>query len=195
MLDVFDGLLARLLRVAGDFGKQLDSLADVVSFGLLPAFMGMEMLLRYENQTATELGFLRFSPLILAVFAALRLAKFNIDPTQSTHFIGLPTPSMAAFFGAWAMAVHSGSLSAQWTHPFAIVASSLAMSGLMVAPIPLFSLKPKNGKLSPLLWACAAVGLLSAGLLGWWSISLVVLSYVLLSIVFFRPGHVPSQGS
>jgi len=189
ILDVFDGLVARLLGVAGDFGKQLDSLADVVSFGLLPSFMAMELLSRSGDPSFSGHGAGRFIALILAVFAALRLAKFNIDPGQKTHFTGLPTPSMAAFFGSWAMAVESGSRSSWALNPIAIVVACVLMSALMVAPIPLFSLKPKDGKLSPLLYVCGAIGLGAAFFAGWWSLALVVLSYVLLSIGFFRPGR------
>ncbi len=90
--DFLDGFVARLLKVSGDFGKELDSLADVISFGALPSvYMYLFLENQYQNQYIPFLG------LMIGVFSALRLAKFNLDDQQSDKFIGLPTPANAIF--------------------------------------------------------------------------------------------------
>lgn len=194
LLDVFDGLVARLLGVDGDFGKQLDSLADAVSFGALPAALAWELLLRWETATGNSVGFWRYGTLLIAVFAALRLAKFNIDPGQKTHFIGLPTPAMAAFFGGWGMAVESGA-SAAWHQPTLVWLASVFMCFLMVSPLPLFSLKRSPGKPpSPGIGIVLGLGLLGAGFLHWWTLPLVVVLYPLISLAVFRPVADTGQG-
>ncbi|MFZ5552461.1 MAG: CDP-alcohol phosphatidyltransferase family protein [Bacteroidota bacterium] len=105
VLDFFDGFLARLLKVSGDLGKQLDSLADVVSFGVVPGVVMFQYLkftayqdLEYPvNETDYEVWYFYISFLI-PLFSAFRLAKFNIDERQSSGFLGLPTPANAIFF-------------------------------------------------------------------------------------------------
>jgi len=90
--DFLDGFVARLLKVSGDFGKELDSLADIISFGALPSvYMYLFLENQYQNQYIPLLG------LMIGVFSALRLAKFNLDDQQSDKFIGLPTPANAIF--------------------------------------------------------------------------------------------------
>jgi len=186
-LDVFDGLVARLLGVDGDFGKQLDSLADVVSFGALPSAFAWELLLRWETATGNSVGAWRYLTLLLAVFAALRLAKFNLDPGQKTHFIGLPTPAMAAFFGGWGMAVDSGA-TVLWHHPIIVLIATGFMCFLMIAPLPLFSLKRSPGKpFSPGIGILLGLGLFGVWFLHWWTLPLVVVLYPLISLAIFRP--------
>ncbi|HPR60406.1 MAG TPA: CDP-alcohol phosphatidyltransferase family protein, partial [Prolixibacteraceae bacterium] len=107
LFDFADGFVARLLKVSGELGKQLDSLADVVTFGLLPGAMIFSV---QHNIIAQEPGFtenfsafqliILISPLIIPALSALRLAKFNIDVRQSNEFLGLPTPANALFFGS-----------------------------------------------------------------------------------------------
>ena len=88
--DFFDGFTARLLKVQSDMGKELDSLADVISFGVLPG-----ILLYSLTESQTEAAFLPYCTLIIPMLSAYRLAKFNLDTRQSDRFIGLPTPANA----------------------------------------------------------------------------------------------------
>lgn len=128
--DFFDGFAARLLKIKSEIGKQLDSLADVVSFGVLPAFIMFEMLSR---ETTNE--YIPFVSIILALFAALRLAKFNIDERQSLEFYGLPTPSMALFISTLPFASYlSFSL-------VGLIIITIAISFLMISEVRLFSFK------------------------------------------------------
>ena len=91
--DFFDGFAARLLNATSPVGKELDSLSDVVSFGVLPAIM-------LYMVSGDGVRFMKFFPLLLAAFSAYRLAKFNLDERQTTSFIGLPTPANALFWGS-----------------------------------------------------------------------------------------------
>lgn len=92
LLDFFDGFAARLLGAYSDIGKQLDSLADIVSFGVAPAIILYQLFILAESH-----GYFAYFALLVAVFGALRLARFNIDTRQTEHFIGLPIPSNALF--------------------------------------------------------------------------------------------------
>ena len=93
VFDFFDGLAARLLKASSGIGKELDSLADMVSFGVLPSLMLFGL-------GGSSVPVLKYLPLILAVFSALRLAKFNLDERQHEGFIGLPTPAAALIIGS-----------------------------------------------------------------------------------------------
>ena len=95
--DFFDGFFARLLKVSSDIGKQLDSLADLITFGVAPSIIVMHILL-FQNQDNTSFSNIHFVALIIPFFSALRLAKFNVSTNQDDSFIGLPTPANALFF-------------------------------------------------------------------------------------------------
>lgn len=95
--DFFDGFFARLLKVSSDIGKQLDSLADLITFGVAPSIIVMHILL-FQNQDNTSFSNIHFVALIIPIFSAFRLAKFNVSTNQDDSFIGLPTPANALFF-------------------------------------------------------------------------------------------------
>lgn len=137
VFDFCDGLSARALHAYSSIGKELDSLADVVSFGFLPATMVYQML-----TVASDNAYLPFAAYIITVFSALRLAKFNVDERQTSSFIGLATPANAIF---WAGLVASYHPYAE-VYPYAVIILILLMSFLLVAEIPFFSLKFKNLK-------------------------------------------------
>ena len=137
VFDFCDGLAARALHAYSSIGKELDSLADVVSFGFLPATMVYQML-----TVASDNAYLPFAAYIITVFSALRLAKFNVDERQTSSFIGLATPANAIF---WAGLVASYHPYAE-AYPYAVIILILLMSFLLVAEIPFFSLKFKNLK-------------------------------------------------
>ena len=135
--DFCDGFAARLLGAYSDLGKELDSLADMVSFGALPALMAHRLMVLNGTD-----GIWCYIPLLVAVFSALRLAKFNIDERQSDSFIGLPTPACAMICGSFAYYVFKdpSSVMCGWAASrFFIPAASLVLSFLLVSEIPSIS--------------------------------------------------------
>ena len=140
--DFCDGLSARLLNAYSPLGKELDSLADMVSFGLLPSLMMHRLLVSINGE-----NIFAYIPLVIAVFSALRLAKFNIDERQSDNFIGLPTPACALLCGSFAYYVSNDPESALYTlasSRYFIPVCSLALAGLLICEIPMFSMKFKK---------------------------------------------------
>ncbi|MEE0234732.1 MAG: CDP-diacylglycerol--serine O-phosphatidyltransferase [Bacteroidales bacterium] len=140
--DFFDGFSARLLNAYSSVGKELDSLADNISFGLLPAMMLHRRLIE-----GGATGFVAYIPLIICVFAAIRLAKFNVDERQSENFLGLATPACALWCGSLIYAADHGVMSfAMMLHDTHIIPiASIVLALLMVSEIPMFSLKFKKG--------------------------------------------------
>jgi CDP-diacylglycerol--serine O-phosphatidyltransferase len=132
--DFFDGFVARLLKVSSPIGKELDSLADMVSFGVLPA---VQMYILFtQNTTHKALPFLAIS---IAVFSALRLAKFNLDTRQTTSFIGVPTPANALFITA--LPFLPKHFHAYLFHPVALMAIIVITSLWLIMEVELFALK------------------------------------------------------
>ena len=140
--DFLDGFAARLLNAYSPVGKELDSLADIISFGLLPSLMLHRRLI--EGGMA---DFWAYLPLIIVVFSALRLAKFNVDDRQSENFLGLPTPACAMWCGSLIYAADHGVMSmAGLLHDrYIILISSVVLALLLVSEIPMFSFKFKKG--------------------------------------------------
>ena len=141
--DFFDGFSARLLKAYSDIGKELDSLSDMVSFGVLPS----SMMYYLVNQMYPE-SWLRFVPLAIAVFSGLRLAKFNVDERQTESFIGLATPSCAILCGSLAYYVTrcpESTLAAWAGLKWSVPVMSVILSALLVSEIPMFSKKFKKG--------------------------------------------------
>ena len=142
VFDFLDGLAARLLKASSGIGKELDSLADVVSFGVLPSVM-------LFKAGGTGIAILRYLPLVLAAFSALRLAKFNLDDRQHDSFLGLPTPAAAILCGSLAYYVHSvpDSFLASWcSGPVFLPLLAVVLSLLLVSEIPMFSMKFGGGR-------------------------------------------------
>ena len=140
--DFFDGFAARMLKAYSNIGKELDSLADLISFGLLPSMMLYRRLIEGEVT-----GFVAYIPLIIVVFSALRLAKFNVDERQTENFLGLPTPASAMWCGSLIYAADHGVMSmANMLHDtYLIPVAAVVLSLLLVSEIPMFSLKIKKG--------------------------------------------------
>src|SRR5665647_1572724 len=135
VFDFFDGFAARLLKAYSPMGKELDSLADMVSFGVLPGAMVFSLL----SKTAIN-EWLPYLAFIIPVFSGLRLAKFNIDERQTSSFIGLPTPANAIFWAGLTFSYSAFLVSNVWL----LIALTLIFSYLLVAEIPMFALKFKN---------------------------------------------------
>ena len=149
LFDFLDGTAARLLDAYSDLGKELDSLCDCVSFGLLPAAM------LYTCSSACIFGasWTCWTALAISVFSAIRLAKFNVDPRQLSGFIGLPTPACAMLIGAICVFVaHSpaGTLASWMSSPVFVPVLSAVMCFLLVCEIPMFSLKFHKNDPKPL---------------------------------------------
>ncbi|MCB0762825.1 MAG: CDP-alcohol phosphatidyltransferase family protein [Flavobacteriales bacterium] len=154
--DFFDGFLARILKVSGEMGKQLDSLADMITFGLVPGLIAYEIM--HAMQIAQPGGWWQgwnYVPLVIVLFSALRLARFNIDARQSDQFIGVPTPANTLawlglpyfFFSSDELAVlhdlpEPSSISTQWWWVIPVLA--VIGASLMVAPMPMLALKFKH---------------------------------------------------
>ncbi len=177
VFDFFDGFAARLLKVSSPIGKELDSLADMVSFGVLPA-----MAMYHWIDSSTETSLLSYIALMIAAFSALRLAKFNIDTRQTDSFIGVPTPANALFISSLAFLPDSIRTSV-FTTPV-LIGITIVFSLLMVAPFELFALKFKdfswgNNKLrfTFLLLSVFLLGIFKAG-----ALPLIILSYIIISL-------------
>ena len=145
VFDFFDGMTARLLHVSSPIGKELDSLADDVTFGVAPSAMLFDFLCTAEWPTVLMplSGTLPLLAFIMAAFSALRLAKFNLDERQALGFIGLPTPANALFWGALIVGGEEWLLFSQWAAPLMLVASFVSCY-LLVSEIPMFALKGKT---------------------------------------------------
>ncbi len=137
VFDFFDGFAARLLKQTSPLGVQLDSLADIVSFGLAPSVM---LYATYNTLSPALVQGFSLAPvaLILVAFSALRLAKFNIDTTQTTEFVGMPTPA-AALFAAPTMAIIQTKGIQMPSEVIVVIAVVLAL--LLISPVRMFSLK------------------------------------------------------
>ena len=183
VFDFLDGFAARVLKAYSELGKQLDSLADAVSFGVAPASIMYHLLLA----AATTYSFAwLIAPLayIIAVFSALRLAKFNIDSRQSDSFIGLPTPANAIFICSLAFISLSDSLSFI-TNIFFLLPATVVLSYLLVAEIPLFSLKFKSydWKSNKIRYIFVVLSVLILLILHLAGLAFVILLYIVLSVI------------
>ncbi len=181
VFDFFDGMTARLLHVSSPIGKELDSLADDITFGFAPSAMVFAFLSPLTSHLSPLLPFLAF---IMAAFSALRLAKFNLDERQAMGFIGLPTPANALFWGA--LIVGSGDwLSSLPYAVWIILAMVLFCSYLLVSEVPMFALKFKTwgwqGNEIKYVFLLTCIPLLI--LMGISGLAAIIAWYVLLSIV------------
>lgn len=188
VFDFFDGFAARLLKAYSPLGAQLDSLSDVVSFGVAPSFIICHYLGQSVNYELFGVNVVPFVAFFLAVFSALRLAKFNIDDRQTTSFIGLPTPAMGLFVASLPFAVQHKSLafmSDVIISPYFLIAVVVLFSFLMVSEIPFFSLKVKNlrFKENKHIYILAIFAVVAFAFLGFAAIPFVMLFYILEAIV------------
>ena len=195
--DFWDGFFARKFKVSGELGLQLDSLADVVTSGVVPGLMIFKLLqdiqeddtsIYYLTEDFYYMGFVPYLGFIITLASAYRLAKFNIDTRQTDSFIGLPTPANALFIMSIPMIQFDGTH--EWLvnalfNPFVLLIISLVSAYMLNAEIPLFSLKIKDfswdkNKLQVFFLTIAATLLL---FLGFTALPIIILLYVVLSIV------------
>ena len=193
VFDFLDGFAARLLNAKSPIGAELDSLSDVVSFGVAPSFIVAWFLSR-TGVTWWVYGFNVFSVLafILAAFAAVRLAKFNLDTRQTTSFIGLPVPAVGLFIASLPfMMFHidrSGMLYSVVASPYFLLAMVALFSWLMVSEVPFFSFKIKNFKFKDnvLRYFVVIFAIVAVIILKWVALPFIFLFYMILSVFCYR---------
>lgn len=190
VLDFLDGFIARLLKAYSPIGKDLDSLADMITFGLLPGVIVFKLLSNYLfNDPSIDLGTATLLPhvaFIIPVFSALRLAKFNIDTRQTDSFIGVPTPANTLLIASIPLILQQHREWSEWiTKPVTLITLSVVMSLLMVTELPLFALKFKTFAFRPnairyffLLLALVLLAVLQAT-----AVPLIIVLYILLSVI------------
>ena len=185
VFDFFDGMLARALNAHSIIGKDLDSLADDVSFGFAPSAIVFSLFKEMYYPASMEFiaPYLPYAAFLISVFSALRLAKFNNDTRQTTSFIGLPVPANALFWASLVAGAHDILIS-ESCHPVYLFILVCLFSWLLVSEIPMFSLKVKSlawkgNELRYILIACAIIFVALWGFLG---ISGTILLYIVLSI-------------
>lgn len=194
VFDFLDGFAARLLKAYSETGKQLDSLADMVSFGVLPAvFIYIIFSSLFQNQPEDAGKFydhlqwvVLISILLVPAFSAIRLARFNTEEDQGTFFYGLPTPAHALFWtGIYWQFMQGGTIFGTPMNLFFMWAIMLIMAFHMILPVPMYSLKFEHwrlrGNLVRYLLLLLAVFVLA--FMGWGGLPLVILVYILLSLL------------
>ncbi len=195
IFDYADGLFARLLNAYSESGKLLDSLADMISFGVAPSMLVYQLLIKAVLKTnpyflldTASMGELRtlFSAFLIAAFSAIRLARFSVDNKQSSEFMGLPTPASGIFIASLsyytAVAENDILLSLIFNIPL-LITMVVILSALMVSPLPMFSLKFRNfrfgeNKIRYIFSAVSAVLFFMWGIPG---LTLIIVSYIILS--------------
>ncbi|MBM6992948.1 MAG: CDP-alcohol phosphatidyltransferase family protein [Prevotella sp.] len=145
VFDFFDGMSARLLHVSSPIGKELDSLADDITFGVAPSTIIFSQLLvmEYPDFMQPVADYVPFLAFVMAAFSALRLAKFNLDERQSLGFVGLPTPANALFWGSLIVGAHSYFETSSWM-TLVLILGVFVSCFLLVSEIPMFALKFKH---------------------------------------------------
>jgi len=202
VFDFLDGFAARLLKAYSAIGKELDSLADMVSFGLAPAaivFTLLELTLFGQNQHIQDIEanwgqwVTLLTSLVIPVAGAFRLAKFNTDDRQSEQFLGMPIPANAIFFASLALMLVLGDQSVAEPiilNKYLLLASIFTCSFLMVSELPMFNLKFKNLKLkgNALRFLFLCITLLMLVFLQIYALPLIIIWYVLLSVISYFTG-------
>jgi CDP-diacylglycerol---serine O-phosphatidyltransferase len=182
ILDFLDGFAARLLKVQSEIGKQLDSLADMVTFGVLPALMMFYLIGDFPNSKA-----LTASALFIALFSALRLAKFNLDDSQSNSFFGMPTPACAFFVSSLPFILEDDSqlLHKLFSNPYVLSLIALLLAFLLIAPLRLMAFKFKHFRFkgNEVIYLFVPLAVFLLVFFGFSGIPLSIMVYIFVSIV------------
>lgn len=184
--DFLDGAVARILHVESEIGKQLDSLADVITFGAVPGAIFYQLI---DNELITQYTFFNPSALpgfLVTIFACYRLAKFNIDTRQSLSFIGLPTPAATMFVIGIMLIAHFDSLGLRQMvlQPWLLYSCILGLSYLMVSELPMFSFKFEQFRWrgNEIKIIFAAISLMLIIVLREVALAFIILLYILFSV-------------
>lgn len=186
VLDFFDGFVARLLKAHSEIGKQLDSLADVVSFGVAPGMIVYALV----GQCISPSGFCinMYIPFLIPVFSAIRLANFNIDTRQSDSFIGVPTPANAIFISGipFVLANDVYGVGTLLSNHYFLTLFPVLSAYMLVAELPLLALKFKNfgWKGNEFRWILILTSILSVVVFQYLGIMIAIVMYILLSIIY-----------
>jgi len=197
VFDFLDGMAARLLGAYSEIGKQLDSLADLISFGLAPAamlFTMLELALFQNNQPIFEIDatplqwIFLFSVLLVPISGAFRLAKFNLDTRQSESFLGLPIPANAIFYASLGLILELGTspvIEKIILNRFNLLTTIALLSALMISELPMFSMKFKHLKWTgnEVRFLFIAFSVVLAILLQYYAIPLIIIGYILISVL------------
>lgn len=192
LFDFFDGFTARLLDAHSPIGADLDSLSDVVSFGVAPGFIMYRLMCEGMAEPiwpVGEVSLFACLAFLLPVFSAVRLAKFNVDTRQTTSFIGLPTPPMAIFMASLPLAFWQlGLLGQPVLNPYVGLGIVLLFSFMMVCNRPFFSFKMKKAcwKGNEVKWIFLILAVLGFAVFRFVALPFILLLYVLLSVLFYR---------
>ena len=182
VFDFFDGMTARLLHVSSPIGKELDSLADDITFGFAPSAIVFSFLSPLTSHISPLIPYLAF---VMAAFSALRLAKFNLDERQALGFIGLPTPANALFWGSLVVGLEESGSFVAANNWWAILLLMFFSCYLLVSEIPMFALKFKTwgwkGNEIKYIFLITCIPLLL--LLGVSGIAAIIAWYIILSVV------------
>src|SRR6185369_2844293 len=191
LFDFLDGLTARLFDAYSPFGKELDSLADVITFGFVPGAILFRMLqlsdpsLIYANENFLRV--FQFFPFIVTIFSALRLAKFNVDVRQSESFIGLPTPANTLVVISFPLILQHDHfhLTGLILNPYFNAITCVVLSYLLIAEIPLFSLKFKSFSWKSNMYQYILLGssLILFLIFNFVAIPLIIFLYLFLSMI------------
>lgn len=190
LFDTADGIVARALKINSPLGKELDSLADVISFGLVPGIMLYTLLAPNGSPAGPgAINYYAMPAFVLSAFSALRLAKFNIDTRQTTYFLGLSTPGCTMFMMGVTLAAHQNTFGLGdylMYNKWVIYTLVAIFSVLLVTEIPMFGLKIKrlDFKSNLALLAFAAVFVVALLFLKLLALSIIVLCYIIISILF-----------
>ena len=191
--DFFDGFAARALDAKSPIGGELDSLSDVVSFGVAPSFiLAHHMKLMGVGWMVGGVDVFVFLAFILAAFAAVRLAKFNIDTRQSSSFLGLPVPAVGLFIASLSIMMMwidgNGLLMKAVNNPYFFIVMILVFSWLMISEVPFFSFKVKSLRFADnkLRYVLIVFAVVSFAVFQWVALPFIFLFYILLSVIFYR---------
>jgi CDP-diacylglycerol---serine O-phosphatidyltransferase len=189
IFDFFDGLASRVLKSFSGIGKDLDSLADMVSFGVLPAVIMYQLFLE-APQIDKVSNWLNFIAFLIPVFSALRLAKFNVDTRQAENFIGLPTPANAILIASFPIIIshHNRFYTPYLLNPYVLPVFVIVMCTLLVIEMPMMSLKFKNSDFNQNIYRYLLL-LFSAILILFFkfaAVPVIIFIYVILSIIQFK---------
>lgn len=198
VFDFMDGMFARLLGAYSEMGKELDSLADMLSFGFAPATIAFSYLrlavlgdagaaFTPETLSYSQIAIL-LSAFIISIFSGLRLAKFNVDTRQTTSFIGVPTPANAMFWASLPIILHFGDypmIESLLTNQWLILVSVIVTSLLLVSEIPMFALKVKSLRWqeNQIRYLFLITLIILAILLKWLVIPLILFVYIFFSLI------------
>ncbi|MDT8400118.1 MAG: CDP-diacylglycerol--serine O-phosphatidyltransferase [Bacteroidales bacterium] len=188
LFDFCDGLAARLLKAYSEIGLQLDSLADMVSFGVAPGLLMYRLIISAEGLDSLA-GYIEYATVLIPAFSGLRLAKFNIDKAQSDHFRGLPTPGNAFFIISLVFAAEYGNsqlIQGLISSRMVLCFLTIVFSSLMITNIPMFSfkfrhLRFKGNELRIVFLGSSALLIAGAGFA---SLPLIIILYIVVSIIW-----------